>query len=540
MQVDKRRRASHSSVWIDPAVASFFSGEPGEDNIHYNPPASHTVNASSSSGSVHRTGSAKRFNPDTPIPPHAHPQQAEKVKVRPAYPPARPRPAEDNDVTRIPTVPPPTIWEYESANFEAESSLSALSLVLDAPTHPPKATRRLPAIEEADTIPSSTGRNDDFHHIDEIDTALSRQATSFHSQLTTVHPGEAALPSWTAGGDKQSMYARRLAELRAAKPPALYRNLNNFQLPRTQSLFRHPLDRLRWWLLRPGHIEFVLWLGGTILLMGITLALLFATALSLWTPSGQQSTSTPAGSANTTGHSSTASTTPGVALTLENKGPLLPGQALQLHGQGFGANGTIALSHDQNLPCQPDAVVADEHGSFTASIDDSSWAPGQHTILARDRKSNRTAMLSLTLVAGPSGQNATSTPTSGATTPVPGGNPGSTPTPGNGKPTPGPTPQPTAVVTPPPTPTPTQPPTPTPGTTPTPGVTPTPSVSPSSSSSNTGTQGSNTAIAFGMTGSPLHASPNLGSWLWLLILGYTAAMLMLGIAGVMRKRRKIY
>jgi hypothetical protein len=38
---------------------------------------------------------------------------------------------------------------------------------------------------------------------------------------------------------------------------------------------------VRWWLVRPGHIEFLLWLFGSILLFGLIFLLLLVTVLSL-------------------------------------------------------------------------------------------------------------------------------------------------------------------------------------------------------------------------------------------------------------------
>lgn len=42
-----------------------------------------------------------------------------------------------------------------------------------------------------------------------------------------------------------------------------------------------PLERIRWWLLYPGRIEFLLLAGGTLLLLGITTLLVLVIALSL-------------------------------------------------------------------------------------------------------------------------------------------------------------------------------------------------------------------------------------------------------------------
>ena len=45
-------------------------------------------------------------------------------------------------------------------------------------------------------------------------------------------------------------------------------------------LFRNPLERIRWWLLYPGRLEFLLLAGGTLLLLGITTLFVLIVVLS--------------------------------------------------------------------------------------------------------------------------------------------------------------------------------------------------------------------------------------------------------------------
>src|SRR5438046_2194617 len=162
-------------------------------------------------------------------------QHPNNVKVRPKYlgTQADHHQQLDNDITRMPTSPPPSVWQYESPDFEVESSLSTLSLIVDAPTHPqpsfsPKRTDRLPYLDEIDAYhaPQVSGtdidklttnppkRKSNQVDIDEIDTLppLPGGGQSMHSLVpanptptlaltpvspavlsTTIHQGALAL-----------------------------------------------------------------------------------------------------------------------------------------------------------------------------------------------------------------------------------------------------------------------------------------------------------------------------------------------------------
>jgi hypothetical protein len=50
---------------------------------------------------------------------------------------------------------------------------------------------------------------------------------------------------------------------------------------RPDSFILTPLERVRWWLLYPGRLEFLLLAGGTLLLLGITTLLVLLMAVSL-------------------------------------------------------------------------------------------------------------------------------------------------------------------------------------------------------------------------------------------------------------------
>src|SRR5437763_3162635 len=155
-----------SSVWIDPVVqrnisATSFSYEKQHGRF---PPASIAS------------------SPTSPMPPaiprraSAHP--ASVVKVRPRYTRSIFVP-EDGDVTRIPTLPQPTMWQYETPEYQAESSLSSLSLVVaDAPTTPP-VHQPESKIDKRDSLP----RNMQHDGVAPLNTPLPVD------QLDTVLPG---------------------------------------------------------------------------------------------------------------------------------------------------------------------------------------------------------------------------------------------------------------------------------------------------------------------------------------------------------------
>src|SRR5579863_10478057 len=121
-----QRQPVGSSVWIDPTVSAYLAGAlQGSAQLEHSP---------SLQSAAPKT---RPLNPPTPIPPRASAQHPNAVKVRPKYSRTHTQPIqEEEDLTRIPTLPPPTMWQYDSAQFEAESSLSSLSLVIDTPTQP--------------------------------------------------------------------------------------------------------------------------------------------------------------------------------------------------------------------------------------------------------------------------------------------------------------------------------------------------------------------------------------------------------------------
>ncbi|MEO6891922.1 MAG: hypothetical protein ABI456_20125 [Ktedonobacteraceae bacterium] len=431
------------------------------------------------------------------------------------------------------------IWQHESSHYEAASSLSSLSLVVsELPTRPgspasPRATRRLPHVDEIDTVPPDR----------------TMDAPAFPPRALVPTTPKAVVPdpaSWTAGGAVTSSHAQRLIER------------TNSRRRRAWSL--NPFERLRWWLLAPGRLEFTLWIGGTILLISVTCMLLLATALSFgWFSHGVLAGTLPPsgnryhGSADT-GPAATLTSTPGLTLVFTDKGPLHPGQIIHLRGSGFGAHDAVTFTYDNQEPfSDPNGhsivVQVDEQGKFMAALQlQPAWTPGQHIIVARASQTHHLAVVTIDLSATIPAKGSTPGTNHGPiVTPGSGNGPGS-----NGAPTPvGRTPVPTPPVHHTPTPTPVPPtptqapptptqapptPTPTPVGTNSPGSTSTPSVSTGSGISDALVGGDiqgGSALSALLENTLLSGGPGL----WVLILGYGLAMLLLGSAGVIHKNR---
>ena len=612
MQMDKRSRNSESerevteraeprpvhpraSVWVDPMAP-------------HTPSASHGIKEQRNIP-----------NPQTPIPMRA---SAQPVKVRPRYPHMYTDPHE-SDVTRIPTMPEPTIWQYESPDFDAESSLASLSLarpkatitrsLAELDTLPPPRARALDeqdtqpppsrAIAEQDTRPPVAARPIDEQDttpprprsIDELDTqppprkqntlivqkspvpAAQKSANSqayvpptprLVGEVATLSPvlprpvplspalspmpvrirptpaviesmlakrvEEAA--SWTTGPGQDSVFARRIASRAKDKKGQ-----------RKSTLSLNPVDRVRWWLLYPGRIEFLLWLNGTILLFVITCLLLFATVLSVgWLHLGDgngaqtplTSVATPKPACTTARCRSTPAPSSGLQLTLVDNALLQPTTPIALHGQGFSANAPVTLTYDAHLPCRPNAVQTDTHGMFTVVLTLANTVSiGTHRIAAYDTASKRTITVTVSIGAATKATPVPSIqPAYGVTPPATtGGGQGSNPAPVGQTPVPV---KPTVGVT--PTVAATQPPTPTVGATPQPTIGTTPTTSTTTPPTTTSKQHETPALALKNTLSDGTTDGHgAGStWVWLAVVGYLFSMTMLGVAGVLYRRKR--
>ncbi|HEY0754694.1 MAG TPA: hypothetical protein VGD98_12080 [Ktedonobacteraceae bacterium] len=523
-----------------------------------------------------RLPGSRQPNPVTPIPPRA---SAQRGRSRPGVIPRRGR-ADAGLTPSSGSAQQGAGWQHNSSSYEAASSLSSLSLIIsEAPTAPPRnqrPTRRLEHIDEIDTVPQSTGqtpalqrlsghmqgvvpelpetplpsgslslRFDDLavsnlalilsepapplqvSHVDEIDTlpeaspASSRSLVLLQTEMRNVAIDAA---SWSAGPDSTSSLAERFI---ATRSPRRRRRKRIFS----------PLDRTRWWLLRPGHIEFLLWTIGSVLLFGVTFLLLLATALSIMLPGLQAQGNFPVSAANV------SSTTPigtraasnGLRLTLTGKTSLPSGAEVQIQGAGFHPHRAVVFLLDGRL------ALLDQHGKAAQIQTDNSghfamnlwlgqgpgWSPGSHQLLARETVSGAQITVGITIIAPATpvstGTQSTSAPPS--STPVP-----SQPTPVR--------PTPTPVV-------------PTPGVTPTAAASPAPDPTKGTATTPVASNGTPTPVQGQVDGSSsLGNSLNnandaslftrlahLNPLIWLIGVCYFISMLLLGMAGLLRRKR---
>lgn len=250
---------------------------------------------------------SRRANPATPIPARASAQRVQHSIGGSSHRPAHSL-SPDSSVEHSPEQG----WQHESPSYEAVSSLSALSLILaETPTKPPRATRHLSDqtgdleyIDEIDTVPQISSEPQSastnpietpfppslpdgsfatfqqirpasylvptlFPAFDEIDTlpepgALAiRDAQPMPPVISKIAVGAA---SWSADPDSTGARNPRLVTPRPQR-----RRFRHFTL----------LDRARWWLVRPGHIESLFRLVGLLFLFALTFLIAFFVVLNL-------------------------------------------------------------------------------------------------------------------------------------------------------------------------------------------------------------------------------------------------------------------
>src|SRR6202165_341042 len=106
------------------------------------------------------------------------------------------------------------IWQYESSDFEAAGSLPMLSLFMsESPTQPQPpvpnraTTRRLPRVDEIDTVPPRVSPARD---IDQVDTLLPGYGQGQRALIMARQnpPAEMGWRSWTAGAASGSSSAQ--------------------------------------------------------------------------------------------------------------------------------------------------------------------------------------------------------------------------------------------------------------------------------------------------------------------------------------------
>jgi hypothetical protein len=398
----------------------------------------------------------------------------------------------------------------------------------DAPVPPGSLSLRFDDLDmpERALIPSAAISPASLSNIDEIDTVPEAgQGASRALQLSS--PEKKAVPvdaaSWTVSPRSTTSLAARFI---ASRAPVRRRRRRRFS----------PLDRTRWWLLRPGHIEFLLWLIGSILLFGITFLLLLAIVLSVMLPGTQAGGNFPRPNSTASSGAATPAVTAGLRLQLAGSTTLASGAELRLQGQGFRPLSRITFWLDGRWPLldphgRPASVQADANGRFTVNLwlgQGANWSAGSHQILAREMDNGQQVAVSITI--------APASATSGSNNPGP-------------RSTPVPSVQPTAVR-PTPTATPASP-TPTPvQSTPTAGITPT------ASPSGTRTPGTPTGSPTSTSGKAINSTSlgndlnsnggdsllarllHLNPLIWFIGICYLLSMLLMGLAGVLRRRHR--
>lgn len=211
----------------------------------------------------------REVTPIPPIPPRASANLPGVVRVRPRYPRTFVVTEEqEDDVTRIPTVPQPTQWRHESPTYESESSLPLLSLI--ASEQVPVSLPISPTIDELDTLPY--GR------------MLSGEGQVVQNSPVLESAGQIQQRVWDIADRETDPPGNRVAELSPLLDveTLLLPSLEAGKVPRTllqvptafaesEAVDLHFIDRLRWWLLYPGRLEFLCWLTGTFLLMCFTM-----------------------------------------------------------------------------------------------------------------------------------------------------------------------------------------------------------------------------------------------------------------------------
>ena len=360
----------------------------------------------------------------TPIPPRtaAHPEAV--VKIRPRFPRMYEESLKDDDISRHPTAPPPIMWQYETPDYVAESSVPSLSLfMLDRVSNLSVA---IPATDDEDTQPSMKIVQDQGHKargskpvdLTEIDTAPCAAVKIYAGQspvdsdiadIPTVPPAVA----YALEAGAQRIPKPLVSEQETGKVSASWSNE-----PRRFAVGLNPFDRLRWWLLYPGRLESLLWSSGMLLLVSITIVLAIVTTLSLSAlhmsqvsfPHAYASNSAVGTSFCTMGSSgdsaaqkcvvATAASPEGLQIALFHAGPFVAGATVHLQGHGFSPAGRVIITHDAGMPCQPGMVVADQHGDFNVSLtlgNGTAWSPGNHELMVVDTASRHRVMLAFVL-----------------------------------------------------------------------------------------------------------------------------------------------
>lgn len=137
-------------------------------------------------------------------------------------------------------------------------------------------------LADIDTVPPSA--NVDISALDTVEQPSRRENTIVSPRLyarETPIPPSTALPNAIKDNARlNSTYTQYMAGAKKISMSPVMPSPKEYEYSH-KSLRLSLLERVRWWLLYPGRIEFLIWSGGTLLLLFITVVLVMMTMLSL-------------------------------------------------------------------------------------------------------------------------------------------------------------------------------------------------------------------------------------------------------------------
>jgi hypothetical protein len=276
--------------------------------------------------------------PVTPIPRRASASSPGSVRVRSRYTSSS-TDLQDDDITRLPTVPPSAIWQDKADLYEIERHLAPIAVPEYSPFLPSS-----PSIDELDTLPPALeplsdkmpltsaaavqqrkaslqfpieiddhGRGQIYRALVERSAHLENvveERADICEQVTNPppvpfqpHPAlalcdepsyiDAVVEADTVMDDSLiivpslptdiDMYPTQLEDAVDVALTLRARELlrRKGSLDDKPAFIQNPLDYIRWWLLSPGRLEFLFWLGGAMLLGIVMCVVLMMTGVGL-------------------------------------------------------------------------------------------------------------------------------------------------------------------------------------------------------------------------------------------------------------------
>jgi hypothetical protein len=204
-----------------------------------------------------------------PIPRRASASSSKAVRVRTRYS-RHYTEVTEGDITRLPTIPRSATWQYEEeAEYEGDQGDQGGQEDPDLflPVEYSPLLSALPSIDELDTLPPQKVRmSSEMDAVVEADTIMddTLQVVSSSSTDGALY----ALPVEDVVDVALTVRARAL----------LGRKRSIEDRP---AFIHNPLDYMRWWLLSPGRLEFLFWLGGAVVLGVLLCVVLMVTGVGM-------------------------------------------------------------------------------------------------------------------------------------------------------------------------------------------------------------------------------------------------------------------